>query len=287
MAKTEHRPPTDETGRACPLCRADRARLYLRADGRDYLHCPVCRLVFVPPEFWPAPDEARARYEQHQNSVRDEKYAAFLKRLGAPLADRLPRGARGLDLGAGPASAPAPVGSALCAILRDAGMDCLPFDPFFFPRMPDGPFDFIASSETFEHFRQPRREIGRIRQHLKAGGLLGVMTAFWEEASFRNNWHYRRDFTHLCFYRAETFAWIQRNFGFARLWTDHRRVIILQETLSLPSPAPMMRRTSGERRGPRHFGKPRPPLSPPRPVWHSLPWQPFVDPPEGSTPCRR
>lgn len=228
-AQTERHPQASDAGRACPLCRAHSARLYLRADGRDYLHCPVCRLVFVPPKFWPAPEEARARYEQHQNSVRDAKYAAFLQRLAAPLAERLPRGARGLDLGAGPPSAPAPAGSALCAILADAGLDCLPYDPLFFPQMPDGAFDFIASSETFEHFRRPRRELGRIRGRLKAGGLLGVMTAFWEERLFMNNWHYRRDFTHLCFYRAETFTWIARHFGFARLWTDHRRVIILQK----------------------------------------------------------
>ena len=95
--------------------------------------------------------------------------------------------------------------------------------------MPAGPFDFIAASETFEHLRHPRREMENLHQSLKTGGLLGVMTAFWEEALFVNNWHYRRDFTHLCFYRAESFAWMAEHFGFALLWTDARRVVILQK----------------------------------------------------------
>lgn len=219
--------PPDETRKACPLCRSNAARRWLRADAREYFHCPVCRLVFVPPAFWPAPDEEKARYERHRNAAGDENYAAFLKQLSAPLARRAPQGARGLDFGAGPASGGDPV---LCRILRDAGLAPTPFDPFFFPDMPDGPFGFIAASETFEHFRRPAREIGKIHELLEPGGLLGVMTAFWEEALFRNNWHYRRDFTHLCFYRLETFRWIEERFGFSRLWTDGRRVVILRKS---------------------------------------------------------
>ncbi len=166
------------------------------------------------------------RYEQHQNSVTDKSYVAFLEQLSAPLARIARKGVRGLDFGAGPAPDAHP---ALCEILKNAGLECLPFDPFFFPEMPDGPFDFIASSETFEHFRRPAEQLWKIHDNLKTGGLLAVMTAFWDKTLFMNNWHYRRDFTHLCFYRLETFAWIQENFGFSRLWTDYRRVIILKK----------------------------------------------------------
>lgn len=226
MAGTRPEHSLDEKHETCPLCGADEAVLYLHADGRDYFHCPLCRLIFVPPEFWPTPDAEKARYEQHQNHGSDANYVAFLKQLSEPLATMLPEGARGLDFGAGPASDGRPV---LCELFRGEGFECLPYDPFFFPEMPDGPFDFIAASETFEHLRHPREEIGRIYENLKPGGLLGVMTAFWEEALFMNNWHYRRDFTHLCFYRMESFAWIQEHFGFARRWTDNARVIILEK----------------------------------------------------------
>ncbi len=226
MSDTTSHTPRDELGETCPLCGANEAGHYLHADARDYSHCPVCRLIFVPPGFWPAPEAEKARYEQHQNSASDEGYTSFLKQLSEPLIRLLPKGARGLDFGAGPASDGHPV---LCELFQAQGIKCLPYDPYFFPETPDGPFDFIAASETFEHLRHPREEIGRIYENLKPGGLLGVMTAFWEEALFANNWHYRRDFTHLCFYRLETFAWIQENFGFACRWTDERRVIILEK----------------------------------------------------------
>ena len=103
MADTKRHTPKDEPNKICPLCGASEAGLYLHADGRDYAHCPVCRLIFVPPEFWPAPDQEKARYEQHQNSGSDEGYVAFLKQLSDPLAGMLREGARGLDFGAGPA----------------------------------------------------------------------------------------------------------------------------------------------------------------------------------------
>ncbi len=226
MSDTKRHIPKDESNETCPLCGASEAKLYLHADMRDYAHCPVCRLIFVPPEFWPAPDQEKARYEQHQNSGSDEGYVAFLKQLSDPLAGMLREGARGLDFGAGPASDGRPV---LCELLAEAGMKCLPYDPYFFPETPEGPFDFIAASETFEHLRHPRKEIRRIYENLKTGGLLGVMTAFWNEALFANNWHYRRDFTHLCFYRLESFAWVEAHFGFARRWTEDHRVIILEK----------------------------------------------------------
>ncbi len=226
MAGTRPEHSLDEKHETCPLCGADEAALYLHADGRDYFQCPLCRLIFVPPEFWPAPQIEKERYEQHQNSGSDAGYVAFLKQLSEPLATMLPEGARGLDFGAGPASDGRPV---LCELFRGEGFECLPYDPFFFPEMPDGPFDFIAASETFEHLRHPVEEIEKIHENLRTGGLLGVMTAFWKEALFMNNWHYRRDFTHLCFYRMESFAWIQEHFGFACRWTDERRVIILEK----------------------------------------------------------
>jgi len=205
----------------CPLCASEAAAPFLEADGRAYRHCPRCRLLFVPEAFWPSPEEARARYDRHRNTPDDPGYLAHLGRLAGPLAERLPPGARGLDYGAGPS----PV---LCALFEKRGFRMEPYDPHYAPAPPEGPFDFVASSETFEHFRAPAEEIARIRGLLRPGGLLGVMTAFWEERTFKDNWHYRRDFTHLCFWRRETFDWAAREFGFEALWSDGERVILLR-----------------------------------------------------------
>ncbi len=225
----------------CPLCGEGAAEPFDTADGREYLHCPVCRLIFVPQKYWPSPSEERARYDMHQNAPDDEGYISFLETIAAPLANQLllevsppganPTGASptgagstrtsGLDYGCGPE----PV---LCRLLQERGFTVHPYDPHYFPENPEGPFDFIVSTETFEHFRHPRREIERIRALLRPGGLLGVMTAFWSEEVFRANWHYRRDFTHLCFYRRETIEWICDAFEFETLWSDEKRAVILR-----------------------------------------------------------
>jgi SAM-dependent methyltransferase len=214
----------------CPLCGGGEARAFAEGEGRAYLHCPGCRLIFVPEKYWPSPDEEKARYDQHQNAPGDAGYVAFLEKIAAPLAERLPPGARGLDYGCGPA----PV---LCGLLAERGFETRPYDPFYFPGSPgpagppgppEGPYDFIVSTETFEHFRRPREEMERLRGLLRPGGLLGVMTWLWTDENFVENWHYRRDFTHLCFYRRETFEWIAGAMGLEIPWSDGERALILR-----------------------------------------------------------
>lgn len=207
----------------CPLCGAAGPTPLGAWDAREYWSCPRCQLAFVPERYWPTPEAELARYNLHRNGPEDAGYIAFLERLARPLAERLPPGARGLDYGCGPV----PV---LGRLLQARGFAALPFDPFYFPKFLEGPFDFIASSETFEHFRRPGEEMVRLRGLLHPGGLLGIMTAFWDEETFVRNWHYRRDFTHLCFYRKESMEWIGRSYGFEIIWCDGERVTILQRT---------------------------------------------------------
>jgi len=206
---------------SCPLCEGRDAGLFDEGETRSYLHCPTCQLMFVPELFWPSSAEERARYNQHQNAADNAGYLAHLKTLVSPLAQRLPPGACGLDFGCGPE----PV---LCQLMEDRGFTTQPYDPFYFPEPPDSPFDFITATETFEHFRHPQKEIKLLFAMLRTGALLGVMTMFWNKEVFRPNWHYRRDFTHLCFYRRETMEWICSAFGFELIWCDGRRTTILR-----------------------------------------------------------
>ncbi len=50
---------------------------------------------------------------------------------------------------------------------------------------------------------------------LRPGGILAVMTCFQTEDARFAGWHYRRDPTHIAFYRRATFAWLARRHG----WT--------------------------------------------------------------------
>ena len=74
-------------------------------------------------------------------------------------------------------------------------------------------YDFVVCTEVLEHLRRPSDDLAKIDALLKPGGVLGVMTGVLEDDALFQDWWYRRDFTHICFYRPETLAWIARRFN--------------------------------------------------------------------------
>lgn len=195
---------------ACPLCGAGGAARYATVQGREYLDCPACRLVFMAPAHRPDPAAELAHYRTHHNDPADPGYRAFLDRLAAPLAAVLPPGAEGLDYGAGP-------GPALATMLRERGFPTAVYDPFFAPDPAPlaRSYDFVVCTETMEHFFSPAAELARIDALLRPGGRLGVMTGLLREGRVFTQWRYARDPTHVCFYRPETIEWIAARFGWS------------------------------------------------------------------------
>jgi len=148
------------------------------------------------------------KYQQHENDPLDARYREFLNRLAAPLLAELPANQVGLDFGCGP-------GPALADMLSQAGHSMRLYDPFFFPdaTVLDQQFDFVTCTEVAEHFHQPHAEFKRMVALLKPGGLLALMTSFQHDDSRFADWHYRRDPTHVTFYKQETFDFIAAEFG--------------------------------------------------------------------------
>ena len=125
-----------------------------------------------------------------------------------PIAQKLKRGARGLDYGSGP-------GPALAEMFKEDHYDIEIYDPYFFPddSCLNQQYDFITCTETAEHFFNPNKEFDLINSLLNKGGWLGVMTSFLTTKEAFDSWYYRRDPTHVVFYAEETFGVIakQRN----------------------------------------------------------------------------
>lgn len=212
-----------EVKRECRLCNeSSRLKPVRGADARDYFLCGNCRTVSVDRRLFPTAGESRRRYEQHNNALDDEQYIAFLNRMAKPMLELIRPGMRGLDYGCGPCPA-------LSELMRRAGAECSDFDPLFFPAPPRPPFDFILSTETFEHFFEPRKEIEKLSAMLPKGGLLGVMTETWDSLERFRKWHYARDFTHVSFYHSRTFQYICGEFGFEKAFDDGKRVFILRK----------------------------------------------------------
>src|SRR5688572_24795899 len=210
-------------GPACPLCRSADVTAFAELRTGRYWRCGVCRLVFLDPPQRPSAEAERAHYGTHENDPDDPGYRAFLARLADPLAARLAPGAEGLDYGAGP-------GPALPRMMAERGFAVRVYDPFFAPDADAlrRTYDFVACSETAEHFHDPAAEFARLDGLLRPGGWLGVMTEMLDDAREFGTWRYVRDPTHVCFYAAETMRWIADAHGW-RMEAPARNVVLFRK----------------------------------------------------------
>ncbi len=192
----------------CPLCGA-RSEFAHRDERRPYHRCRRCLLIFVPAAFHLSPEEERRRYDLHENDPGDPAYRAFLGRLAEPMMARLEAGAHGLDYGSGP-------GPTLSRLFSERGFPTVEYDPQYAndPTALEARYDFVACSETVEHFRHPARDFAQMAALLCPEGLLGIMTQPADGIDFAR-WHYLRDETHICFYSQVTFALIAERLDLA------------------------------------------------------------------------
>lgn len=194
----------------CPLCYSNDTRLFESVAGIDYQRCHDCRLTWMHPQFLPTAEEEKEQYDRHDNRVDNYHYRKFLSRLTAPLQQELSAGARGLDFGCGQ-------GPALAAMMDEAGFPTAIYDPIYFPETAplEDRHDFITCTEVVEHLHEPRPVFEQLDAMLAGGGVLAVMTRWLTEDEAFAGWRYRRDATHVCFYRIETLEWIARHFGWS------------------------------------------------------------------------
>ena len=194
----------------CPLCAAVGAVPFAAVGGRCYRRCGVCRLTFLEPAQRPGRDAERAEYALHDNDPADPGYRRFLAQATGPLLERETPGAEGLDFGCGP-------GPAVAAMLGERGFAVRNYDPFFAPDTDAlaRSYDFVVCTEAAEHFHRPGREFARIDGLLRPGGWLALMTGIMRDDSAFAGWPYRREASHVVFYRPETLDWIARRFGWA------------------------------------------------------------------------
>lgn len=176
----------------------------------------------APPSRLSAVEERRI-YELHENNPEDAGYRRFLSKLADPLMAHLPPGAEGLDFGCGP-------GPALAGMLEEGGFTVALYDPFFHPDNAalTRTYDFITCTEVVEHLHEPAEVFGLLDQLLRPGGWLGIMTCFQTDDARFDNWHYRRDPTHVVFYRQATFQWLARKHGWA-LEVPVKDVVLLRK----------------------------------------------------------
>jgi SAM-dependent methyltransferase len=194
---------------ACRLCTSRDAATRI-VDGLAYEDCPRCGYIGLARGHWPDRAAEEARYRLHRNDPAEPGYRAYLERfIDDILAPRLAPGSRVLDFGSGPEPA-------LSILLAKRGFGALPYDPFFAPGSSwrRREWDAIVLHEVAEHLREPRRTMAALARRLAPGGLLALRTRFPpERPEDFAPWWYRRDSTHLGFWRRESFAFLATSLG--------------------------------------------------------------------------
>ncbi|MBE0505258.1 MAG: class I SAM-dependent methyltransferase [Marinospirillum sp.] len=199
--------------------------------GREYHRCAVCDLVFVPDHFHLDTAAEQAVYQQHENNPADAGYRCFLGRMFEPMQNLLkasgkaPANIQGLDFGCGP-------GPTLSLMFAEAGFNCHNYDLYFahYPELLQQQYDFITSTEVFEHLAQPAQVLDQLLRCLKPGGLLGIMTQRPRDLAAFSQWHYLMDPTHITFFSETCFDWLAKHWQLQQVHLG-RDVIILK---SLP-----------------------------------------------------
>ncbi len=215
----------------CPLCKNEAPHILCeRKSGariRLFWHCSTCDLVFLDPKLRFDEAAEKKHYGLHQNSIDDGRYREFLQKLITPLLKEVERvyGKRafGLDFGSGPT----PV---LSDLIRQSGHQMENFDPFFAnDRAVLGHrYDFVSCCEVVEHMYDPHAGFTQLDAVLKPHGVLGLMTGMIPDWSRFSSWHYPQEATHVCFYSANTMAWIATFFNW-RLISSAANVTIFQK----------------------------------------------------------
>ena len=207
----------------CPLCHQADGEPFFSDARREYLRCGVCRLVFVPPRYFLAPEAEKAEYDLHENSAYDVGYRRFLGRMFEPMQARLKPDSLGLDFGSGP-------GPTLSVMFEEAGHTMAIYDRFYAPDTAvfSQTYDFVTATEVVEHLHRPKEELERLWCHLRPRGWLGIMTKRVLDVDSFAHWHYKNDPTHVCFFAAETFEWLAEHWG-AELTIVGKDVVLLKK----------------------------------------------------------
>jgi len=205
---------------ACPLC-SGTSQTYHMHGQREFLKCSLCLSVFLHPKDYISAEAELAHYNKHNNDPEDVRYQNFVKPIVSPILAGFSPEHSGLDFGSGS-------GSPIMKLLNDAHYIITQYDLFYHnhPEVLQQQYDYIACSETAEHFKEPHKEFTQLRNLLKPGGTLYVMTLRYNPDIDFSTWFYKTDPTHVFLYSDEAFEWIRQEFGFKSMVLNGRVAVL-------------------------------------------------------------
>lgn len=208
----------------CTLCET---HLVNSAD-EYYFICDTCGAYVKDKKYYITKEQEKDIYEEHNNDVHDVQYQNFTSPITNSILEEFTPKHLGLDYGCG-------TGPVISEQLIDKGYAVKLFDPYFYPDMDysNHQFDYIFSCEVFEHFHQPKEEIGKLVGILKTKGRLYIMTHLCHSELDFKNWYYRNDPTHVFIYTVKTIEFIVKEYNLSVEKLTERLII-------LKKPAPII-----------------------------------------------
>ncbi len=209
----------------CEICNSETQALYDPQLDLYYDVCDHCGFVYKQAQYHVNEKEEKATYDQHENSFESPGYVNMFEKFIDEAITPVDEMKTGLDFGSGP-------GPVLYELLKQKGYTMTHFDPFFHPDMSyqTETFDFITTTEVAEHFAHPVDEFAHLISLLRPGGYLFVMTQFNKNDNDEFlTWWYRRDNTHISFYRLKTFKYLAEKLGVKITHHNDKNIIVFRK----------------------------------------------------------
>ncbi len=197
----------EKSAQMCDFCLSSSVEA-LRVRDVLYHRCPLCGGIARDPLNCLTPEEERARYLLHRNTLENTGYRTWLESF---LSDVLKATDGVLSLGEAPIRSVLDWGSgpnpSFVELVREQGFQVRGWDPFFAPK--DLPLseeaDLVTAIEVVEHFREPRLEFSRAARAVARGGWLALGTHTVPDRDFAT-WWYKEDPTHVAFWTERAFT---------------------------------------------------------------------------------
>lgn len=209
----------------CVICQSDTKEKTHPKTKVAFDFCPQCGLISKHPDFFPNLEEERKKYLEHHNDWSQISYVEYLRDFMEKSVIPFVHKGDLLDYGFGHTPVLAQMAE------REYEFSTKIYDKHFFPEpsVLEETYDVITATEVVEHLVDPHSFFSFAHEHLKENGILSIMTLFSPDENVFFDWWYIRDKTHIRFYQEKTFDLVLELHGFILLYTDHKRMIVLQK----------------------------------------------------------
>ena len=207
----------------CKVCSKSTTDFVAGHNVIRYHHCPDCQFIFMDEAFRLPPDQEKARYLLHGNTLSNKGYVEMLEGFISGAVLPYKTAGKALDYGCGPE----PV---LAELLRRKGFAAHAYDLYFAP----GPvleskmYDVITATEVLEHLKEPIAILEMLKGFLKPDGILAVMTLLHaNDIEAFKKWWYPTDPTHIAFFSERTLGFMAQKAGLRVLMCDGKRTCVM------------------------------------------------------------